>query len=77
MNTKIFLHCLILFALSYFNEYVKAKLFVINVKKKTKKQSYSHNSRISKYRVSGLSSRSLPAFCKDTLNEQNGYSSFF
>ncbi len=36
MNTKIFLHCLILFALSYFNEYVKAKLFVINVKKKLK-----------------------------------------
>ncbi len=24
MNTKIFSHCLILFALSYFNEYVKA-----------------------------------------------------
>ncbi len=37
MNTKIFSHCLILFALSYFNEYVKAKLFVINVKKKKKK----------------------------------------
>ncbi len=34
INTKIFSHCLILFALSYFNEYVKAKLFVINVKKK-------------------------------------------
>ncbi len=34
VNTKIFSHCLILFALSYFNEYVKAKLFVINVKKK-------------------------------------------
>ncbi len=33
INTKIFSHCLILFALSYFNEYVKAKLFVINVKK--------------------------------------------
>ncbi len=36
INTKIFSHCLILFALSYFNEYVKAKLFVINVKKKKK-----------------------------------------
>ncbi len=35
INTKIFSHCLILFALSYFNEYVKAKLFVINVKKKS------------------------------------------
>ncbi len=34
INTKIFSHCLILFALSYFNEYVKAKLFIINVKKK-------------------------------------------
>ncbi len=33
MNTKIFSHCLILFALSYFNEYVKASLFVIHVKK--------------------------------------------
>ncbi len=33
VNTKIFSHCLILFALSYFNEYVKAKLFVINIKK--------------------------------------------
>ncbi len=33
INTKIFSHCLILFALSYFNEYVKAKLFVINVNK--------------------------------------------
>ncbi len=63
MNTKIFSHCLILFALSYFNEYVKAKLFVINVKKK-KKKSYSHNWRISKYRVSGHSSRSLPASAK-------------
>ncbi len=30
MNTKIFSHCLILFALSYFNEYVKSKLFVIS-----------------------------------------------
>ncbi len=34
INTKIFSHCLILFALSYFNEYGKAKLFIINVKKK-------------------------------------------
>ncbi len=67
MNTKIFSHCLILFALSYFNEYVKANLFVINVKKKKKKILLSQlaNLKVSReWTLFSFSSRFLQIYAK-------------